>query len=90
MFIHTHAHTHTHTHTRTSVVLPGRHNRVLQAGLLKQQKSVLSQSWRLEVWDQRGGRVVFGAVSQLGLGMALSLLSPCAFLSLCLCPIASS
>ena len=42
----------------------GSHNKVLQTGWLKQQKSIVSQFWRLAVWDQGVGRV--GSCCRLG------------------------
>ena len=42
----------------------GSHSKVLQTGWLKQQKSIVSQFWRLAVWDQGVGRV--GSCWRLG------------------------
>ena len=42
----------------------GSHNKVLQTGWLKQQKSIVSQFWRLAVWDQGVGSI--GSCWRLG------------------------
>lgn len=59
------------------------HDKISQAGYLKQQKLVLSQFWKLEIHDQYIGRVGVSKAFLLGLQMAEFSLCPQIALPLC-------